>query len=147
MRINVPLMPVVVEVRWRRLSPVRVSLRDLMVAVIFASVFLAISARLMRLNRLAVVHQGLIAEERLKLARPASSNVVWSPTVEQWHEARMREAQEGARRYDRLFFALILSTYSVTVWFALGRLLNTFVPKPESEAGTAPDPPVAPAQL
>ena len=77
MRLNVPLLPLIVDVRWRTLGAPRISLRGLMLAVGVMAVFFSLCAYLGRVNR-AMAYNNEQAENRpepgfpIGLSRPFS---------------------------------------------------------------------------
>jgi hypothetical protein len=71
-RINVPLLPLIVEVRWRVLGPPRFSLRGLMLTVGVVALFFSLCAYVGRLNR-AITYHNEQARKGPQLVRPAIS--------------------------------------------------------------------------
>ncbi len=65
MRLNVPLLPLKIEVRWRPLGAPRISLGGLMLAVGVMAVFFSLCAYLGRVNRAMAYHN----EQARKAAR------------------------------------------------------------------------------
>jgi hypothetical protein len=126
-RINVPLLPVVVELEWRRLPPFRCSLRGLLLTVAVAALFFALCAYLGRVNQAIQFHN--------EHARKASATMgpfrTLTPTrpnpLEQWHYAMALHYHAVFERLDFIGFLIIVMIVSVTVLAVVGRILNWFV--------------------
>ena len=113
MRTNVPLLPISVEVRWRRLPPFRVSLRELMIGVVIAGLFFALVAHLGRMNRAMQYHS-----EQAALAAQARK------PIEAWHLAMASHHRAAFERIDFPAFLAFMTFASLAAVAALGRALD-----------------------
>jgi hypothetical protein len=122
LRIDIPLLPIFVEVRWRPLRPFRVSIRGLMLTVIMAGLFFSLVAENHRLDR-AVKYHGRRTIDQNKQWRPPP----YGPTsLENWHLMKMTEYRAAHDRVDFIVFVLVMATASLGVVAALGRILHWF---------------------
>ena len=79
MRINIPLLPILIEIRWRPLGPFQFTLRGLMLLVVIVGVFFALTAQTVRLQK-----AGSFSITASVAIRPATSiawvSLSWSGT-------------------------------------------------------------------
>ena len=111
MRTNVPLLPISVEVRWRRLPPV--TLLGLMIAVGLAGLLFALFAQLGRMNRGWQYHSAqaaLAAQARKPIAA--------------WHSAMASHYRTEFGRIDFPAFLAFMILATLAVVAVLGRALD-----------------------
>lgn len=121
MRIAIPLLPILVEVRWRPLRPFRVSIRALMLTVLLAGLVFSLVNELRRLGRAASDHTA----QMLKANADRPKSPPYGPTpLERWHAMKAMESRAAHERLDLLLFILLLASASLGVVAALGRALD-----------------------
>jgi hypothetical protein len=122
-RIDIPLLPVSVEVHRRPLRPFRVSIRGLMIAIVLAGVFFALVAELRRLTLAANYH----AEEMIKanaIASRFNTLPLGTTPLEAWHMRKIAEYRLAHERLDLIAFAMLMAFVSLFAVAALGRVVH-----------------------
>jgi hypothetical protein len=119
-RINIPLIPVLVDVHWRPLPPFRISVRGLMLAVAIAAVYFALCVYLGQLNALSRYH----AEQAYKVYQHRTTSTTQPDPLESWHFARADWYRDAAERVDLLTAVVAVFFLGLAVVTALGRVLN-----------------------
>ena len=123
MRINIPLLPMEVEVRWRPLRPLRFSIRGLMIAIASAGLLFSLIAWLGRLNQAANYH----AEQMMKANASRPKSPPYGPTPrELWHMNKLMEYRATHERVDLIVFLLLIACVSLGVIAVVGRVLHGF---------------------
>lgn len=138
MRLDVPLLPISVEVRWRRLPPSRVTLRGLMIGVVVAGLLFALAAHLGRLNRAMQYHS-----ERASLAaqgrKPAGLAPASGPSpLESWHSAMAGRYRSEFDRIDVLSFVISMTFAALAIVAAFGRVVDWSRRRPRTPAEEGP---------
>jgi hypothetical protein len=145
-RINIPFLPMLVEVRsqpisakprWRPLTPFRFSLRGLVLAVAVAGLYLSLCAHLVQLNRASLYH----AEQafQLSLSRypnrspfpagtkpPGKFRVMVPPgatPLELWHREISIEYVAAIKRLFPVVIGLFITFVFLGAVVALGRII------------------------
>jgi hypothetical protein len=121
----VPLLPISVEVRWRRLPPFRVTLRGLVIGVALSGLLFGLVAQLGRMNRALRYHskQATLAAHGRNASGLASAAGVPSP-LEARHSAMATRYRAAFDRIDVLTFLVIMTIASLAAVAALGRVLD-----------------------
>jgi hypothetical protein len=120
-RINIPLVPILVEVRWRPLQPFRFSLRGLMIMVGVAALFFSLCAYLGQLNRAANYH----AEQAFKASFDRTKSRPYGPTpLEDWHWKMVDEYRAIFYPVEFIVFLLVVTFVSLVIVAILGRVLH-----------------------
>ena len=139
MRINVPLLPLIVEVRWRVLGPPRFSLRGLMLTVGVMALFFSLCATLGRLNRAITYHN----EQAQKAAlnpfpyRSLGAQAGTAPDMN-WHTAMANDYRDTFMRLDLIVFLFFMTIVAVCVCALIGRLLNVLARRSVISLGDEP---------
>jgi hypothetical protein len=121
MRINIPLLPILVEVRRRPLRPLRISIRGLMIAVILAGLFFSLIAWLGRLNQAMNYYADQLSKATASRSKSAPSGLT---PLETWHMKKLMEYRATYDRVDLSSFALFMACVSLAVVAVLGRVLH-----------------------
>jgi hypothetical protein len=126
-RFNAPLLPVVVEIRWRTLGPPRISLRGLMLAVGVVALFFALCAYLGRLNRAIDYHNEQARKAALNAFpyRSLGGQPGPAPAL-RWHTAMASDYRAIFERLDLIVFLYFMAIVAVCVFALLGRVINLF---------------------
>jgi hypothetical protein len=136
LRLNVPLLPVMVEVRWRPLGPPRISLYRLMLAVAVIAIFFSLWAYLGRVNRAIDYHN--------EQARKAAGNpFTYGPLAAEpgdvaamnWHTAMASEYHDTFMRLDLIVLLFGVAIAGVCVCALVGRFLNVFARRSLTSVG------------
>lgn len=120
MRLNIPLLPLVIDLRWRPLSPFRpkISLLGLIFTVGFLGVFFSLAAQSARLHRIGSYH----AEQSLLVTLIKTPNGQHPPAI--WHIVQSNQYHAEAQQYDEMAGALLVALVSLGTLAAIGRVLD-----------------------
>jgi hypothetical protein len=102
MQFNVPLLPILIEVRWRNHRPPQVSLSGLMILVLLAGVYTWLSIKAARLRNAGSYY-----------ALQATESSGYGPGVESGYWEMSRQNYEQAR--DLQFFLNLLLMIAISV--------------------------------
>jgi hypothetical protein len=131
MHINVPLLPLSVEFRWRPLRPMRFSIRGIMLVVVLAGIFLALIRELHRQGRAMSYH----AEQSFVVLLNRTST--YDPTpLSNWHAAQCAQYQIVVEILDLLIFLFVVSIGAVLALFAIGRIVAWLVRRSHDRRAT-----------
>jgi hypothetical protein len=120
MRLNRALLPLLVEFVRRPLPPVQVSLRLLMLVVVFVGVFYWLWITSDRL-RAAQAYHGMEAV-RVTMHRDGSPP---TPTkISAWHAAMARHYRDSAARAEAMMVAILLACVCSAVWVLFRHILQ-----------------------
>ena len=122
MHINVPLLPLSVEFRWRPLRPMRFSIRGIMLVVVLAGIFLALVREVYRQGRAMSYH----AEQAVLVTM--NRTPTYDPTpLSNWHAAQSRQYQVVFEKLDFQLFLFVVSIGAVLALVAIGRIVAWLV--------------------
>jgi hypothetical protein len=131
MRINVPLLPLAIEITWRSLRPFRFTLRGLLMAVGIAAAFFTLVAYLRRANQ-AIQYHTLAAREASRSLGPfRNSTPPWANSLEQWHYRMAFHCRVIAERLDLICFLVVVLIAFIALLAIVGQFLNWFAPRSE----------------
>jgi hypothetical protein len=102
-KIDVPLLPIVLEARWRPLPTFRprITLVGLMLAVVVAAAFFSLAARSVRLRTAGSFHAVKASEENALNHRQHKSLAPVVPTpLETWHASMSHRHHDAASRVE-----------------------------------------------
>ncbi len=129
MRINIPLLPVCIEVRWRSLPPLRLrfTLLGLILLVAIAALFLSVGAEAVRFRNLGSYH----AIERQKAAnnRPPGPPFGHTP-LEDWHFRMSKDYHSAAERKEVILDVMLKLLVMLGMVAALGRVIHWLFRRP-----------------
>jgi hypothetical protein len=126
-RINVPLLPLIIEVRWRVLGSPRFSLRGLMLTVGVMALFFSLCAAVGRLNRAMTYHNEQARKAALNPFPYRSLGTQAGPAPDMnWHTTMANDYRETFMRLDLIVFLFFMTIVGVCVCALLGRALNAF---------------------
>jgi hypothetical protein len=115
MRADIPLLPLAIEFRRRRLHPLRFSLRWLLLMVAVSGMFFFLVGKARRLGQ-ATSYHAIQAVEVTKDRSPS-----YDPTsLSRWHSAMAQEYRDAWERLDLLLFVFILAIRTVVVLGVFG---------------------------
>jgi hypothetical protein len=120
-RLNIPLLPILVEVRRRPLPPLRVSIRGLMIAVLLAGLFFALVAKLGRVSQALSYHTDQIIKA---YASPSKSPPYGITPLETWHVTKMMEYRAAHERLDLTVLVAFMACASLVLVAALARVIH-----------------------
>jgi hypothetical protein len=121
-RIDIPLLPISIEIHQRRLRPLRGSIRGLMAIIVLAGLFFWLVSELGRLNRAANYHVNELS--KIEVTRKSSPYHYGTTQAEKWHEKNMSEYRAAHERIDLLVFILVVAFASIGVIAVLGRVID-----------------------
>jgi hypothetical protein len=122
-RLNIPLLPFVLEIRRRPLLPFRprFTLLGLILAVGVAGLFFSLFVEAERLHRLGSYH----AEQSILATVDKTPDDPRPPAA--WHVTRSNQFHDAARLYDELVLAILLVPASLVVVAVVGRALDRLI--------------------
>ncbi len=137
-RINIPLIPVYIEIRWRPLGPFRFSMRSLMLAVAIAGLFFSLWAYSVRLRTVGSYHaqQSVLATE----IRSESPPYGLTPLVN-WHVKMSHHYHDAASRIEWIMAISLLTLVAMGVVAVLVRVFQNVVPATSRSAPGMSTPP------
>jgi hypothetical protein len=166
-RIKIPLIPLLVEVRsqpiyvkpcWRPLTPFRFSLRGLVLAVVIAGLYFGLCAHLVRLNSASLyhaeqAHQSSLSRYPNRSPFPPGTTLprAWkgrvmvppgAPPLETWHREMSMGYTAAIGRLFPLVSGLFIAFISLGALAALGRVIHALFWR--SLAPTADEPTLVP---
>ncbi len=121
MRINIPLLPICVELKFRPLRPMRMSIWELMVVVLWSGLLFAAVSESRRLGEATSFH----AVETVKASAGRSKSPPYGPTaLESWHWEKAIEYRAAHERVDFIAFVLIVTNLVLVLTAVLGRTIH-----------------------
>ena len=131
MRADIPLLPLTIEFRRRRLHPLRISLRWLLLMVAVSGMFFFLVGKARRLGQ-ATSYHAIQAVEVTKDRSPS-----YDPTsLSRWHSAMAEKYRDAWERLDLLLLVLLLALAIVIVLGVLGRVIAWIRPIEEQSVST-----------
>ena len=119
MRADIPLLPLTIEFRRRRLHPLRISLRWLLLMVAVSGMFFYLVGEARRLGQ-AMSYHAIQAVEVTKDRSPSYDPM----PVSRWHSAMAQKYRDAWKRLDLLLCVLLLALAIVIVLGVLGRVVS-----------------------
>jgi hypothetical protein len=125
-RINIPLLPIHIDVRWRPLPPLRLrfTVLGLMLMVGITGLFFSFVAESVRLNRLGSYH----AEQRSNLAKsrhagPRTGTRLGATALEDWHAKTSDKYHAAGNRIGSRLVATLMAFGALGMVALLCRVL------------------------
>jgi hypothetical protein len=126
-RINIPLLPILIEIRWRPLGPFQFTLRGLMLLVVIVGVFFALAAQTVRLHKAGSYH----AEQTVRASLSRSKSPPYGPTpLELWHAKLSRDYHNAASLTEFITAMIFLTLVALGVVAVLGRIVHRLDRRP-----------------
>jgi hypothetical protein len=120
-RINIPLIPVYIEVRWRHLGPFRFTLRRLMLAVAITGICSSLLAYSVRLRTVGSYH----AQQSILVTPVRSESPPYGLTpLVNWHVKMSHHYHDAASRLEWVIGIISLTLIALGVVAALGRVFH-----------------------
>ena len=123
MRADIPLLPLTIEFRRRRLHPLRISLRWLLLIVAVSGMFFYLVGEARRLGQATSYH----AIQAVEVTKDRSPSYDPMP-VSRWHSAMAQQYRNGRAQLDLLQFVFIMATGTVIIVGVLGRVVAWILP-------------------
>jgi hypothetical protein len=119
-QLDIPLLPFVIDVRWRPLPPLRprFTVLGLIVAVGVAGFFFSLRVKAERLHRRGSYH----AEQSILVTIDRTPDDL-RPTSD-WHASQSNRYHDATLPYERLMAAILLASASLGVAAIFGRILH-----------------------
>ena len=118
MRADIPLLPLMIELRRRPLHPLRFSLRWLLLMVAVSGMFFFLVGKARRLGQATSYH----AIQAVEVTKDRSPTYDPMP-VSRWHSAMAQKYRDAWKRLDLLLRVLLLALAIVIVLGVLGRVV------------------------
>ena len=125
MRINIPLLPICIEietgeVRWRSLPPLRLTLLGLILMVAIAALFLFVLVDAIRLHNISSYH----AIETQKAAYNRPGPPFLHTSLEDWHSRIAKDYCAAADRKEAILAVMLKLLLTLGMVAVLGRVIH-----------------------
>jgi hypothetical protein len=117
-RVNVPLLPILIDFHWRPLRPFQVSLRLVMFIEVVASVYCWLVVKCRRLS-MAGSHHAVEA-----ITAPSRFKSPYEPGGFVWHGAMSHQYHAAASRIELWMAVILWSAIALLIVAILGRVLQ-----------------------
>ena len=122
MRINIPLLPIHIDVQWRPLRPFRLTVLGLMVVVLAAGLFLSLTVRITQLRNAGSYHA---QQTVLVTVQRSTSPPTVTASLINWHLSRSQQNHDAASRLESILGPSLLSVLFLAILAIFGRVLHS----------------------